>query len=292
LKRLVDIYHTISLTLVLSCNPMKAYAVLLVYFLNLLNFAGAQNKADTLHIYYLENYPYSYTRNDSIKGIEIEIMREFMLWAKYDGYNFLPVYKKFDEFEMFYNAVKNANTKVIGLGSVTINSKRLTDVSFSPPYIKNVSVLLTYSGIQTFRSKNDIKKEFNGKACITIKNSMYEKYLLAIKKQLLPNLKIQYTDNEFSSIEAVACNSDLFAYCDILSYWTYLQKYPNKTVKIQKVFTEDKDNLGFITPKNSTYRFVLTEFFESGFGFISGKRYSEILEKYLSYEVMESVRIR
>lgn len=289
---MVDIYHTINLTLVLSCKPMKAFVVLFVCFLNLTHFAGAQNKADTLHIYYLENYPYSYTRNDSIKGIEIEIMREFILWAKYDGYNFLPVYKKFDEFEMFYNAVKNANTKVIGLGSVTINSKRLADVSFSPPYIKNVSVLLTYSGIQTFRSKNDIKKEFNGKACITIKNSMYEKYLLTIKKQLLPNLKIQYTDNEFSSIEAVACNSDLFAYCDILSYWTYLQKYPNKTVKIQKVFTEDKDNLGFITPKNSAYRFVLTEFFESGFGFISGKRYSEILEKYLSYEVMESVRIR
>jgi ABC-type amino acid transport substrate-binding protein len=252
----------------------------------------SQNKLDTLHVYYLENYPYSYTRNDSIKGIEIEIIKEFISWAKYDGYNFLPVYKKFDEFDVFYESVKNAGPKVIGLGSVTITKKRLTDVSFSPPYIKNVSVLLTYSGVQTFKNKNDIRKEFSGKAAITLKNSMYEKYILAIKKQYVPNLKLQYSDNEFSTIEAVACNSELFAYCDILSYWTYLQKYPNKTVKIQKVFTEDQDNLGFITPKNTAYRFTLAEFFESGFGFISGKRYTEILEKYLSYEVMDMTRIR
>ena len=254
--------------------------------------AESKGGADTIYIYFLENYPYSYTRNDSIKGIEIEIVREFIQWAKYDGYDFVPVYKKFESFEVFYDAVKTGNSKVLGLGSVTINSVRLKDVSFSPPYIKNVSVLLTYSGIPTFRNKADIKKELSGKGCITLKNSMYEKYMFAIKRQYLPDLKIQYTDNEFASLEAVACNSELFAYCDILSYWTYLQKYPNKTVKIQKVFTEDKDNLGLITPKNSSYRSLLAEFFESGFGFISTKRYTEILEKYLSYEVMESVRIR
>jgi ABC-type amino acid transport substrate-binding protein len=262
-------------------------------FFYLLNFhLRATGRTDTLYIFFLENYPYSYVKNDSIKGIEIEIMKEFISWAKYDGYDFFPVYKKFDDFDVFYKEVKTANSKVIGLGSVTINSARLKDVSFSPPYIKNVCVLLTYSGISAFRTKADIRKVFSGRGCITIKNSIYEKHLLSIKKQYLPDLKIQYAENEFVSLEAVACNSELFAYCDILAYWTYLQKYPNKTVKIQKVFTEDKDNLGLITPKISVYTQLLTEFFESGFGFISSKRYTEILEKYLSYEVTESVRIR
>ena len=62
--------------------------------------------------------------------------------------------------------------------------------------------------------------------------------------------------------------------------------------QIQKVFNEPKEYLGFIMPKNSMHGANINEFFESGFGFTSTKVYHQILEKYLGYEIIESVEIK
>jgi hypothetical protein len=45
-------------------------------------------------------------------------------------------------------------------------------------------------------------------------------------------------------------------------------------------------------PKNSEIQGLITEFFESGFGFTSTKIYREILEKHLGYEVISTVEIQ
>lgn len=264
--------------------------LLFIFLFSIAASIGRSNN-DTLFVYYLENYPYSYTENKQIKGIEIEILNEFINWVKNDGMFFTVIYKSFDEFDKFYSAVKTAGPKVVGLGSVTINEERLKDVSFSPPYIKNVSILISNGNTKTLKDKKEITKEFKDEIAVTIKNSVYEKYLLNIKKQYMPALKIEYAENEFDAIEKVANTNYYFAYCDILSYWTYLQKHSNQFLKIQKVFTVDKDNLGLITQKNFKYKAMLSEFFETGFGFIATKRYTEILEKYLSFEVIESVKV-
>jgi len=67
---------------------------------------------------------------------------------------------------------------------------------------------------------------------------------------------------------------------------------PTKFLKIHKVFTEAKEYLGFILPKKNEHEVYLNEFFESGFGFTSTKVYHQILEKYLGFEIIESVEIK
>lgn len=264
----------------------------LIFALILFVFTGksyADN--DTLRVFYLENFPYSYTENKVPKGIEIEIINEFVAWMKTDGINLIVNYTSFDEFDKLFDAVKKGRNNVIGLGSVTINTERLKQVSFSPPYLKNVSILISNSQIPTIAAKKEISGVFVNHRAITLKNSTYEKYLKDLKKNQLPKLSISYTDSEFSAIDSVANNKNVFAYCDILSYWSYSRNHKNKFIKIQKIFTFDSDNLGFIIPKNSLNNQALSEFFESGFGFISTKKYTEILEKHLTYEVIESVRV-
>ena len=67
----IDLYH-------FNCNfqylhlVMKKAVFLFIFFCAIALKAKPTGKADTLYIFYLENYPYSYSRNDSIKGIEIE----------------------------------------------------------------------------------------------------------------------------------------------------------------------------------------------------------------------------
>jgi ABC-type amino acid transport substrate-binding protein len=268
---------------------MKNRFLIALILLVLTGKTSADN--DTLHVYYLENFPYSYTENKVPKGIEIEIINEFVGWMKTDGIDLIVNYTSFVEFDKLFDAVKKGRSNVIGLGSVTINAERLKQVSFSPPYLKNVSILISNSHIPTIAAKKEISGVFAHQRAITLKNSTYEKYLKDLKKNQLPKLSINYTDSEFSAIDSVANNKNVFAYCDILSYWSYTRNHKNKFIKIQKIFTFDSDNLGFIIPKNSVNVQALSEFFESGFGFISTKKYTEILEKHLSYEVIESVRV-
>jgi hypothetical protein len=58
------------------------------------------------------------------------------------------------------------------------------------------------------------------------------------------------------------------------------------------VFNTNSENFGFIMPKNGLNKNYISEFFESGFGFTSTKTYHQILEKYLSYEVLQSVEVQ
>lgn len=264
---------------------------LLIIILIIGSFNKILADKDTLHVYYLENFPYSYTENKIAKGMEVEIVNEFVNWMKTDGVNLIVAFKSFDEFDKLFEAVHSGKSNVIGLGSVTINTERLKYVSFTPPYLKNVSILICEGSTPVMKNKNEISTVFSNYRAITLKNSTYEKYIFDIKKRSLPKLKINYTDSDLSAIDSVAKNKNVFAYCDILSYWSYTRDHKDKFIKIQKLFTFDHDNLGLIVPKSSVFTNELSEFFESGFGFISTKRYTEILEKYLSYEVIESVKV-
>lgn len=246
---------------------------------------------DTLHVFFLENFPYSYTENKDVKGLEIDIIKEYVKWAKNDGVNLIIAYKSFNEFDKLFEAVSKAKDNVIGLGSVTIKPERLKDVSFSPPYLKNVSILVTNTTVVQIQGKNEVSKNLGKQHAVTLKNSVYEKFLLDIKKKYLPKLTISYTDSEFSAIDSVANKPGTFAYCDILSYWTYGRNNKDKPLKIQKFFTQDADNLGFIFPKRSNHEKGISEFFESDFGFICSKEYRDILEKHLNHEVMETVKV-
>lgn len=246
---------------------------------------------DTLHVYYLENFPYSYTENKDVKGLEIDIIKEYVKWAKNDGVNLIIDYKVFSEFDKLFEAVSKAKDNVIGLGSVTIKPERLKDVSFSPPYLKNVSILVTNTTVVQIQNKNEVSKTLAKQRAVTLKNSVYEKFLLDIKKKYLPKLSISYTDSEFSAIDSVAAKPGVFAYCDVLSYWTYGRNNKDKPLRIQKFFTHDADNLGFIFPKRSNHEKGMSEFFESEFGFICSKQYTDILEKHLNHEVMETVKV-
>lgn len=265
----------------------KLFVVLFGFVLTL----SVHSRKDSLFVYYIDNYPYSYVKNDSVKGIEVEIIKEYIEWCRTDGLDLIVTYKMFPDFDQMFNAVSTGGPKVIGLGSVSITEERLKLVSFSPPYLKNVAVMVSNIKTPNLESKSDLKKHLKDAKAITIKSSTYEDYLLKVKKQFLKNLEFTYADSEYDMLSEVSKNANLFAYCDILSYSSYVEKTHTHSIKIQRNFNDDSMHLGLIIPKKSKYSNTITEFFESGFGFISTKRYKEILNNYLSFEVNELVKM-
>lgn len=256
---------------------------------------GLAQAADTLYIYYHENYPYAYTDNGKQKGIEIDIIEEYATWLKQKkNITAVLIYKSYNDFGDFYNSVKTGNKNVIGLGSVTFNSMREKEVLFSSPYLQNVSVLITAGKVPTLISKSaaEVTRVLGNLHGVAVSKSSHAVYLEDIKKQFLPSLKISYFENQTSVLESIVSDNTNFGYVDIVSYWAFLKNNQGKFLKIQKPFNEPKEYFRFIAPLNSINMISLDEFFESGFGFTSTKKYHQILETYLGYEIIESVEIK
>jgi len=258
-------------------------------------------QVDSLQVNYYENFPYAYKEGTTLKGIEIDIVAEYAAWLKQKkNINVKVNYTAYSEFGNFYNSVKNGNSKVIGLGSVTQNAEREKEVVFSPPYLENLAVLITDGSVPTIKSKdaNGVSKILNGMTGIVVNKSNHVVYMNNIKKLYnqtpheVADLLINTTEKQSTVIETISKDKKVFGYMDIVAYWAFVKANPTKFLKIHKVFTEAKEYLGFILPKKNEHEIYLNEFFESGFGFTSTKVYHQILEKYLGYEIIESVEIK
>src|SRR5688572_30675934 len=83
---------------------------------------GFSQVQDTLTINYFSRAPFAYTDNGQPKGIEVDIMNEYILWLKAKKkLNITFKYVAFSDFESFYNATKKGGKNCIGLGAVTVS---------------------------------------------------------------------------------------------------------------------------------------------------------------------------
>jgi putative glutamine transport system substrate-binding protein len=273
---------------------MKTKINLTLAFLLLIGCIKSQNP-DSLIINYYENYPYAYNEGTTLKGIEIDIISEYVAWLKQKkNISVVLSYKQYKEFSPFYNSAKTLNSKVLGLGSVTNNAEREKEVLFSPPYLNNLAVLITDGRVPTVKSKSqlDVSGTLGSLNAFVVSNSSHINYLNSIKKLFVPALKISFTETQKNVLDKIAADKNVFGYVDIVAYWSYLKQNPDKFLKIQKAFNEPKEQLGFIMPKNSIHAAYIYEFFEAGFGFTSTKIYRQILEKYLGREIIDAVEIK
>jgi len=263
--------------------------------------SALSSQVDSLQINYYENYPYAYKEGTTLRGIELDIITEYVNWLKQKKNIIVEVsYKPYSEFGAFYNSIKSGGSKVVGLGSVTDNLERAKEVVFSPPYLENLAVLITDGSVPNIKSKDGIgvASVLNGMTGLVVSKSNHVAFMNNIKKlyDQTPRegsgLTINTTEKQNNVIEAIAKDKKVFGYVDIVAYWAFVKANPTKFLKIQKAFTERREYLGFIMPKKNAHSQYLSEFFESGFGFTSTKIYHQILEKYLGYEIIQSVEIK
>ena len=252
-------------------------------------FVSAQ---DTLKINYQENYPMCYkTPSGELKGIEVEILGEYIKWMKEKkGISFVVSYRNDSNFDSLYSYVKKSSTNVIGLGMATITDDRKKEVVFSPAYMKNVSVLVTNGNTSSISNNIEGKKTLSKMNCLTVKNSTHSKYAIELQKQI-PTLKINNVTDQQLLLKEINSNKINFGYVDIISFWYYVSKNQHY-IKFQKQFNKENEFFGYFFPKNFKYESTLKEFFESGFGFTSTKTYHQILENHLGYEIIDLIEVK
>ncbi len=252
-------------------------------------------QTDSLNVHYYENFPYAYTENGVLKGIEVDIIKKYVEWLKLEkNITTIVTYKGHKEFSEFYNSVKKGTSNVIGLGSVTITEEREKEVAFSPPYLRNIAVLITSGTVPSIKTPttDEVGKVLGPLDALAVNESSHVKYMNALKTAYLPGMQIKGTETQTAIIDNIAKTGKAYGYVDIVAYWAFIKKNKKTYLKIQKAFNQPYESLGLVEPFGASHFSSLNEFFESGFGFTSTKIYHEILQRYLGYEVLETLEIK
>lgn len=175
-----------------------------------------------------------------------------------------------DDFILFMKQVKEGQGGVFGLTSATITEERKNIYTFSPPYITNISMILSHNSVPTLANVADISKIFAGMAAVTVKNSTNEKVLIDIKNKYYPALKIDYVPSTRVAMQHVMQDPKKFTNADFTYYFEAIQN--RQSIKRHPGGDIDAEQFGIIMPK--------------------GNDWSPLLEEFMSPEFLESVYYR
>ncbi|MEX2379673.1 MAG: transporter substrate-binding domain-containing protein [Vicingaceae bacterium] len=250
-------------------------------------------KSGTLEVLYFEHEPFTYQKDGKLTGIEIDILEYFAKWVKENkGVDLKLEFIKQEGFQQMYEAVKTASINSIGAGTITISQERKRELNLTAPYLKNVSVLVSHGSIPTARTPEQFKSILGGYYATTIRSSLHEQHLKAFweKYNITPNRDIEFVGSPIAVVKQVAESAKYYGYTDLITFWRYI-KQNDQFVKMHKEANIADEYFAFAFPKNSDWTYLFNEFMESGFGFTATKDYHKILEKHLSFEVIEHVEM-
>lgn len=197
-------------------------------------------------------------------GLERELMDDFKLFLK-DRYqvDLSLVWKEDRAFEQIFPTIQQHQNGVFGCSAISITEERKQKVDFSPPYMADISVLITSKKIPLLSSEQDFDNIDQQLTAITIKGTTYESDLLALKKERGAEFAIQHIPSSENILRTISDKNNGFGFIDLPIYLMELKRDNGFSVNRQNLFSKKRAGYSFILPKGSDWQIPLTEYFNS-----------------------------
>jgi hypothetical protein len=248
----------------------------------------------TLRVLYVQADGFAYTADgDSVTGVTAEIMHAFAHWVsqRYDVAVTLQFVEEQD-WRAFYGRIRDAHGGVFGLGNVTITDERRRELSFSPPYLTNVAVLITHDSISELNTLEDVRTTFSGLSALAFEGTLHEERLRFLRDAWIPDAPVAMARSNSEIIERVAAGG-YFAYVDAYNFWRAQEQ--GAPLRRHAVGDDPAEEFGIIMPLNNDWAPLLEEFFARDGGYRNAPAYRRILEAHLGAsltEALEAARLR
>ena len=252
-------------------------------------YQNAKAKGTATLVYtYVNSAGFSYQgKNGEVEGICVDIMKAF---AKYieskENIKVTLQYKKLpdhDNFPNYLKEIKNGQGGVFGLGNITITDERKKIYNFSPPYISNITILISHSSVPSLTNIEDISTTFKGMTAYAESGTTNELQIKGIKENYFPDLKIQYVNSSVELVDKIVEDRKSFTNIDFTYYLAMLKQ--RRPVKRHQVGDQWAEEFGIIMPKSNDWGPLMEEFFDSGF--IGGMEYRKIISRHLGENALK-----
>lgn len=218
-------------------------------------------------------------------GVEVEVMEAFAAWVRRRyGVRLTVEWVEVPRFEELLPYVaRTRQAGVFGWGYFSITDERRRQVAFTPPYMPDLSVLVTNSNVPDLQTDDDALAQLREGEAFTMRNTTMADDVTALRQRLGP-VPLRFLPNDYDILARISRQENAFGYLPLSIYVVALQK--GLRVKRQPVLTARREGFAGIYPRHSDWRAPVDEFFGSpAFNRLS----HDLMRKYLGTRMSELV---
>jgi len=216
-------------------------------------------------VYWYESRPFIYADEDGqMGGIEYDLIEDFKKFLKEKkGISLQVSWKRADSFGGLYDVVRDSQEPgIFGASNFSITSTRKEEVGFSPPYMSDISVLITSEEQPIVKDMQELTDLLPKLTAITIRRTTYEQELLRLSIQQNRTFKIRYIPSSENILHTIAETDSTFGFIDLPIYMLVFSENPSLNVKRQNLFPIKREGFALIYPRHSDWRQPLGEYFQ------------------------------
>jgi ABC-type amino acid transport substrate-binding protein len=242
--------------------------------------AAQQAGRATIRVLYVPAEGFAYIdAQGRLTGVTIDLFRMFADWvSSTQGVGMGVVFTEETDWRTFYNRVRAAGDGVFGVGNVTITEARRSELTFSPPYLTNVAVLITRDDVPELTMLSGAANAFRGLDALAFEGTLHETRLRALRDQYLPAAEVRMATSNAEILERVA-GGGYFAYVDAYNFWRAQEA--GAPLRRHSVADDPAEEFGVIMPLGTDWAPVLEEFFARDGGFRNAPEYRALLVRHL-----------
>jgi len=224
-----------------------------------------KSRRGSITVYWFPNEPFGFKSPDgALKGIEVEIVRGFQRYLKvHYQIDLFIQWEEEDTFRLVMNRLKKDSTGgIFGVAGFSFSDERRKFMKFSPSYMADMAVLVSTQDIPIIRSKQDLKKYFEGATAITSQGTILEKELIELRDQNQIHFNIEYTGGSDELVKVLRKRKKSFGFLNLPVYLMELDKGV-ANLNRQNYLTRRYEGRGIGLPKLSDWDVPLNEYFAS-----------------------------
>lgn len=220
-------------------------------------------------------------------GATVELLRDFGHWlATTHGWDVRLHWREQADWSRFYQQVKDGQGAVLGVGNVTITDARKQELDFSPPYLRNIAVLVTHAREPELASLAAIGTAFDGMSALAFPGTLHEQRLRSISSQYFDgHLPMREFASNDAIVQALASEARGFAYLD--AYNLHRAQEQGLPLRRHAVGDDASESFGVILPHASHWTELLEAFFQDNGGYTQSPRWRAHLTQHLGQSLTD-----
>ncbi len=245
-----------------------------------------QKKSGTVTALWYDIEPFIYTNNNTLMGVEYEVMESIKVYLKNKYAIDLNIeWINAGSFESIYSQVKNSKQSgLFGWSYYSITTERQREVKFTSPYMPDLNILITDNNQPIYSIAQDFVNKLPEMRACTMEGTTMEEDINNLKKNFLPSLKIITKNDDYDIMRYVADHENAIGYVPLSTYIVGLQK--GIKVKRQDILISRRVGFAGVMPMKTDWSPIMNEYFSTNeFKLLTTK----IVRKYLGDDVTDLV---
>lgn len=222
---------------------------------------------------------FAYRKDGRLTGVTVELLRDFADYlTRTHGLTIEPCWLEQTDWRRFYNQVRDAQGGVFGIGNVTITQARRSELAFSPPYLRNIAVLVSHQDVPELQRMDEVPQRFAGLTALEFTGTLHADRTQALASTWLPDLERQGVSSNDELVRRIAEGAGAFGYMDAYNYWRAVEA--GLPLRQHAIADDGDEAFGVILPL-SGWQSAIDAFFAEAGGYAGSERYRRHLREHL-----------